>query len=69
MTTSKHPKTDTPNDLDLKVDPGIGRSRGAIKSREPEEALDGENTFEGDIGNDTRKDGSIDPDQRGRTNK
>ena len=31
--------------------------------------IGGENTYEGDVGNDTNPQGGIDPDQRGRTNK
>jgi hypothetical protein len=47
----KHPKSKQPSDIDLKRNPGIGTSKGTIKEGEAD--LDGENTFEGDIGNDT----------------
>lgn len=63
---SKHPKTDQPTDKDLKDDPGIGRSKGADRD-DPE--IGGDNTFEGDVLNDTTPQGGIDPNQRGRTNK
>ena len=63
---SKHPKTDQPSDKDLRDDPGIGRSKGA-GTDDPQ--IDGDNTFEGDVLNDTTPQGGIDPDQRGRTNK
>ena len=66
MTSSKHPKTDSPSDADLRRDPGIGSSKGATGT-DPE--LDGENTFEGDVMNDTTPEGGIDPNQRGRENK
>lgn len=63
---SKHPKTDQPTDKDLKDDPGIGRSKGVDRD-DPE--IGGDNTFEGDVLNDTTPQGGIDPNQRGRTNK
>lgn len=67
MSASKHPKTKTPSDADLKHNPGIGSSPGTEGQADD---LDGENTFEGDVMNDaTTVAGGIDPDQRGRTNK
>lgn len=66
MTASKQPTTDQPSDSDLRNDPGIGRSKGADRN---DPLLDGENTFEGDVMNDTTPAGGIDPNQRGRTNK
>lgn len=66
MTSSKHPKSATPSDADLRNDPGIGSSKGAGRDDPP---LDGENTFEGDVMNDTTPQGGIDPNQRGRENK
>ncbi|MDQ1901293.1 hypothetical protein RAH32_12660 [Paracoccus sp. WLY502] len=62
----KHPKTDTPSDKDLRDDPGIGRSKGADRS-DPQ--MEGDNTFEGDVLNDTTPQGGVDPGQRGRTNR
>ena len=67
MTGTKHPKTTTPSDADLKRNPGIGTSKGTIKQGEIE--LDGDNTFEGDVENDTTAGGGINPRQTGRTNK
>lgn len=63
---SKHPKTDHPSDRDLRDDPGIGRSKGADRD-DPQ--IDGDNTFEGDVLNDTTPQGGVNPDQRGRTNR
>ncbi|MRX50232.1 hypothetical protein GI374_07185 [Paracoccus sp. S-4012] len=63
---SKHPKTKTPSDANLRNDPGIGRSKGVDPDDPP---IGGENTFEGDVMNDTTPEGGIDPNQRGRTNK
>ncbi|TCU09684.1 hypothetical protein [Rhizobium sullae] len=68
MTATKHPKTRKPSDRDLKEDPGIGRSKGLSEPTD-DEALQGENTIEGDVANDTTPQGGINPRQRGRTNK
>ena len=72
MSSSKHPKSDKEIDVDLrdniKDDPGIGRSKGRFAMTD-EPPLEGENTFEGDVKNDTTPQGGVDPNQRGRTNK
>ncbi|WP_128255351.1 hypothetical protein [Falsirhodobacter deserti] len=61
--SNKHPKSAHPSDADLRGNPGISGSS-------PENEFDdGENTFEGDVMNDTTPEGGIDPNQRGRTNK
>lgn len=52
---------------DIENNPGIGFSRGT--STQEIEALEGDNTLEGDILNDPQGDGSINPNRRGRTNK
>ncbi|WP_347138241.1 hypothetical protein [Paracoccus sp. SSK6] len=64
--SGKHPKSGQPSDKDLQDDPGIGRSKGTDPG-DPQ--IGGDNTFEGDVLNDTTPQGGIDPDQRGRTNK
>lgn len=66
MSSDKHRKTQKPSDKDLRDNPGIGTSKGTAKGGD---VLDGENTFEGDIGNDTNAQGGIDPRQSGRTNR
>jgi hypothetical protein len=66
---SKHSKGHNPNDIDLKNNPGIGQSSGIDNVRTTFEDEEGENTVEGDVMNDTRPDGSVNPNQRGRTNK
>lgn len=54
-------------DTDLVRDPGIGTSSGTT-GLDP--VVDkGTNTFQGDVLNDVRRSGGIDPNQRGRTNK
>ncbi|WP_209424425.1 hypothetical protein [Pararhodobacter sp. SW119] len=72
MSKSKQPKSDKEIEADLpnnlEDDPGIGRSKGRF-ARTNEPPLEGENTFEGDVKNDTTPQGGVDPRQRGRTNK
>jgi hypothetical protein len=63
---SGHKPTTLPAD-DLACDPGIGQSPGTTISGEDPRIAAGENTVEGDVENDTRPDGSIDPSQRGRS--
>jgi hypothetical protein len=67
--STKHPKTqpgDRPRD-DMEVNPGIGSSKG-MTGQDPR-SLEGESTFEGDVANDTTREGGIDPNKMGRTNK
>ena len=69
--TSKHPKTQPsqrPRD-DLDVDPGIGRSKGSYMTGIDPKILDGDSTFEGDVKNETTREGGVDPNKLGRTNK
>lgn len=68
MTGTKHPKWKKPSDADLANNPGIGTSKGTIKEGQEFE-LEGENTVEGDVENDTTAAGGIDPRQKMRTNK
>jgi hypothetical protein len=70
MSGNQHIKTRTPSDKDLREDPGIGASKGAIKAGDlADEIEDGDNTFRGDVESDVRPSGGIDPNQVGRTNK
>lgn len=71
--TNKHPSPDnSPVDLqdDFERDPGIGQSKGLFARKSGKDAglIEGENTVEGDVGNDSGLGGGIDPDL-GRTNK
>lgn len=68
MSSTKHAKTKTPSDADLKRNPGIGASPGTYKLGEME-ALDGESTFVGDVENDTTEGGGVRPQEPRRTNK
>lgn len=60
---TRHSKTRTPSDADLKSNPFIGGSKGTRRAQvgagELEE-LEGENTIEGDETNDTNPQGGID---------
>ncbi|WP_374470669.1 hypothetical protein [Phenylobacterium sp.] len=71
MSTSKHPgpgEAQPPRD-DLQDDPGIGASRGTTISGEDPHILrqDGENTEEGDVGNDTDATGAPTPIEQQRS--
>jgi hypothetical protein len=71
MTTSKHRKTrpgEAPRD-DLEDNPGIGASKGTYSGKADPELIEGENTFEGDVENDTTPQGGVDPRRVGRTNR
>lgn len=54
---------------DLERSPGIGQSKGTFATGEDPEALEGENTAEGDVNNDADALGGIDENQRSRTNE
>jgi hypothetical protein len=65
--SSKHPKLKRPMNTDIVRNPMIGGSKGvtmAQASVEDLEALQGENTIEGDLENDTNRQGGIEDDQR-----
>lgn len=71
MTKSKHEQTDVrenPLPKDLERSPGIGQSKGAFSTGEDPDLIEGENTVEGDVGNDGGPFGEVTKDP-GRTNK
>ena len=60
---SKHLKTRTPSDADLRSNPLIGGSKGVTMAAASPDELDdarGVNTIEGDVENDTNPQGGID---------
>jgi hypothetical protein len=64
---SKHSKTKTPSDADLKSNPLIGGSKGVTRAKvtpDELEAAEGANTVEGDEANDTNPHGGIDKGER-----
>lgn len=72
MSGNIHHNKPTPSDRDLRSNPGIGASKGTIKGGDlldEDEELDGDNTFRGDVENDTTPQGGVNPSQTGRTNK
>jgi hypothetical protein len=69
MSNSKQPKTRVPTDADLKGNPGIGAAKGTTMSGEDPDSLLADSTFEGDVENETTREGGVDPSHVGRTNK
>ena len=67
--SSKHLKTSKPSDADLRFDPGIGSSKGTTAAGEDPTEIARENTFEGDVENETNEHGGVDPKHVGRQNK
>jgi hypothetical protein len=60
---SRHAKPAKPSDADLRGNPLIGGSKGVARPRQGDddlEAIAGENTVEGDRGNDVNPQGGID---------
>jgi len=69
MNSTKHDKDGTPVlDRDLKRNPGIGQSKGTFATGESPEELEGENTTEGDVENDSTPTDGVPQHQRARTN-
>lgn len=62
---AKRPKKDE----DLRTNPGIGQSKGAYAMGGDLDYAEGENTVEGDVGNDPDAQGRIREDRLGRTNR
>ena len=67
--SAKHPKTDHPSDADLKGDPGIGATKGTTISGEDLDNIKADSTVEGDVANETTREGGVDPGHLGRTNR
>jgi hypothetical protein len=68
MTSSKHSKGKSPFQDDLKRNPGIGQSKGSFATGIPPEEIEGENTFEGDVDNDTTANDGVPQREEARTN-
>jgi hypothetical protein len=69
MSTNKELTKDRVGPDDLDRNPGIGQSKGTFATGEDPEELEGENTFEGDVDNDTTGTGGVQREHRSRTNK
>ena len=69
MSSTKHDKDGNPVlDRDLERNPGIGQSKGAFATGESPEELEGENTTEGDVDNDSTPTDGVPQHQKARTN-
>ena len=72
MSSTRHDQMnvkENPFPEDLERDPGIGKSKGAFSTGEDPETIEGENTVDGDVQNDSSYGGGADPSQLGRTNE
>jgi len=68
MTETKHGKGKSPFPDDLERNPGIGESKGSFATGIPPEEIEGENTVEGDIDNDTTATDAVRRGKHSRTN-
>jgi hypothetical protein len=68
MTGTKHDKGESPFRSDLERNPGIGQSKGSFMTGISPEEIEGENTVEGDIDNDTTASDGVPEEERERTN-
>jgi hypothetical protein len=67
--SNQHLKTKTPTDADLKGNPGIGESKGVTMSGIDPAAIEADSTIEGDVDNETTREGGVDPNHLARHNK
>jgi hypothetical protein len=68
MSTSKHQKGKSPFQSDLERNPGIGQSKGSFATGISPEEIEGENTVEGDIENDSTATDGVPQEEREHTN-
>jgi hypothetical protein len=69
LTDTKHRKGESPLADDLERNPGIGQSKGAFMTGEDPESIEGENTVEGDVDNDSTANDGVPEEERERTNR
>lgn len=69
MSSTKHGKGKSPFPDDLERNPGIGQSKGSFATGIPPEEIEGENTVEGDVDNDTTGTDGVPQRERARTNR
>ena len=67
MSGSKHDKGDSPFPDDLERNPGIGQSKGTTASGGSPSEIEGDNTVEGDVDNDSTALGGVPQGDPGRT--
>lgn len=68
MTNSKDEKRESPFKSDLERNPGIGQSEGSFATGIPPDEIEGENTVEGDVDNDSTSSDGVPEEERERTN-
>ena len=68
MNSSKHDKAAKPFADDLEKNPGLGQSKGSFMTGIPPEEIEGENTVEGDVENDSTANDGVPERERERTN-
>jgi hypothetical protein len=68
MTGSKYEKSDGLFTSDLDRNPGIGQSKGTFMTGDDPQSIDGENTVEGDVENDSTANDGVPEEVRERTN-
>ena len=69
MTDNKHQEGDKqPFADDLERNPGIGQSKGSFMTGIPPEEIEGENTVEGDVENDSTASDGVPQGKREHTN-
>ena len=68
MSDTKHEKGDSRFTNDLDRNPGIGQSKGSFMSGEDPKSIEGENTVEGDVENDSTANDGVPEEDRERTN-
>jgi hypothetical protein len=67
MTSTKHDKGESPFADDLQRNPGIGQSQGSVTTGESPLSIEGENTVEGDVENDSTANDGVPEEERERT--
>jgi hypothetical protein len=68
MSGTKHEKGGTPFTSDLDRSPGIGQSGGTFMTCDDPQSIEGENTVEGDVENDSTATDGVPEELRERTN-
>lgn len=68
MTSSDDRKGRDPLPDDLERNPGIGQSKAAFATGEDPESIEGENTSEGDVDNDSTPTDGVPQGEKARTN-
>lgn len=69
MEAAERARDSLKEDRDLRNNPGIGQSKGAYAMGGDLDYAEGENTVEGDVGNDPDRKGELKDTNLGRTNR